>query len=352
MVKQLNETICFGNSTLSRMQEEAIATVVAVANRCRYGALTHGGFFRRHCGDPALASHLLDDYSLADLDPQIRQMLDFAVRLTLEPGSFNSEDLEGLRRAGFDQEEIVSIILITSLFNFMNRLATGFGVEAPPGYINLVESWLSGPAAQESWLVPTVESQPDESPAVRLGIDVPRGQQSDTEEMPFAGNQQATRQNPSRRDRRDIGQDPSAGDQQVGVDYPSPTNQHDTGRGPFPDGQPNIQLGPSPSDRQDIGADASVADQKSVRVLENHSTQENGQSVERFISECCTVASGESTTARDLYVSYLRWCDDNGEHALLQRNFGMQLTQLAYGRRRRSGGRHCWQGIGLKSQEK
>ena len=74
--------------------------------------------------------------------------------------------------------------------------------------------------------------------------------------------------------------------------------------------------------------------------------------MERFISVCCTVGTSESTTARDLHISYLRWCDDNGEHAQLQRNFGMQLTQLGYHRRRRSGGRHWWQGIGLKDQEK
>jgi len=42
---------------------------------------------------------------------------------------------------------------------------------------------------------------------------------------------------------------------------------------------------------------------------------------------------------------------NSGERALLQRNFGMQLTRLGYRRRRRSGGRHWWQGIGLKGQE-
>ena len=86
--------------------------------------------------------------------------------------------------------------------------------------------------------------------------------------------------------------------------------------------------------------------------MENQGPQEAIPSLERFISECCEIASGDSTTARDLYITYLRWCDDNREHALLQRNFGMQLTQLGYRRSRRSGGRHWWQGIGLKGQEK
>lgn len=155
--------------------------MVAVANQCGYGALTHGGFFRRHSGDSALASNLLDDYSRAHLDPQTRLMLDFAVRLTREPGSSTAKDLEGLRRAGFDEEEIVSIILITCLFNFMNRLASGFGVQVPPTYRKAVESWLRGPAAQETWLLPRHETQPDdvqpdqipdEPPSYPLELDV------------------------------------------------------------------------------------------------------------------------------------------------------------------------------------
>jgi alkylhydroperoxidase family enzyme len=43
-VKRLNEILAFGNSNLTRLQEEAIATVVAAANHCRYEALTHSGF--------------------------------------------------------------------------------------------------------------------------------------------------------------------------------------------------------------------------------------------------------------------------------------------------------------------
>ena len=35
-VENMNEAITFGASTLTRVQEEAIATVVSVANKCRY----------------------------------------------------------------------------------------------------------------------------------------------------------------------------------------------------------------------------------------------------------------------------------------------------------------------------
>ena len=290
MVKQLNETISFGNSTLSRMQEEAIATVVAVANQCRYGALTHGGFLRRHSGDPELASHLLYDYTRADLDPQNRRMLDFAVRLTREPGSLTAQDLEGLRRAGFDQEAIVSIVLITCLFNFMNRLATGFGVEVPPGYRNVVASWLSGPAAQESWLLPPVGIQSEESPSGKLELDVSRsqqkpagqgwphqeqqdagqgpahGQQSETGESQFTGDQHESGKGPLRRDPQHAGQGTSAGDQQGRADYPSRTDQHESRKGPLRRDPQHAGQGTSAGDQQGRADYPSRTDQHESRI--------------------------------------------------------------------------------------
>ena len=35
-VRNLNQAITFGASSLTRVQEEAISTTVAVANKCRY----------------------------------------------------------------------------------------------------------------------------------------------------------------------------------------------------------------------------------------------------------------------------------------------------------------------------
>ena len=35
-VRNLNQSVTFGSSALSRVQEESIATVVSAANRCRY----------------------------------------------------------------------------------------------------------------------------------------------------------------------------------------------------------------------------------------------------------------------------------------------------------------------------
>ena len=47
--------------------------------------MSHGGFFRQHSDDPEMASHVMHDYTKADLDPQTRGMLDYKVKLAKNP---------------------------------------------------------------------------------------------------------------------------------------------------------------------------------------------------------------------------------------------------------------------------
>ncbi|MCH8351854.1 MAG: hypothetical protein IIB29_16510, partial [Chloroflexi bacterium] len=46
------------------------------------------------------------------------------------------------------------------------------------------------------------------------------------------------------------------------------------------------------------------------------------------------------------------WCRETGQTALVQRSFGMRLTQLGFTRRRRGRGRHWWQGIALANSRR
>ncbi len=115
--------------------------------------MAHGGFLRQHSDDPDLASHLMHDYTQADLDPQTRGMLDYAVKLTRDPASMQRSDVEALRGLGLSDEQILSTALITCLFNFMTRLADGLGVEVPPGRQEAHERWLSSAAAGQKWLM-------------------------------------------------------------------------------------------------------------------------------------------------------------------------------------------------------
>ena len=115
--------------------------------------MSHGGFLRQQSDDPELASHVMHDYTKADLDSKTRGMLDYAVKLAKNPASMAKGDVEKLRSLGLSDEEILSTVLITAYFNVMNRLANGLGVEVPPGRQEAQERWMSKEAASQEWLM-------------------------------------------------------------------------------------------------------------------------------------------------------------------------------------------------------
>lgn len=115
--------------------------------------MAHGEFLRHESDDPELASHVMHDYRNADIDPQLRAMLDYATKLTREPTNMQEADVIALREHGLTDEQILSVALIACTFNFMTRLADGLGVEVPQERQAYVETWLSSPARDQQWLM-------------------------------------------------------------------------------------------------------------------------------------------------------------------------------------------------------
>lgn len=72
------------------------------------------------------------DYRTAELPDPDRAMLDFAVKLTRTPAAVTRDDLEPLRRAGFDDPAIHDIVQVAALFNYFDRLADGLGIDPEP----------------------------------------------------------------------------------------------------------------------------------------------------------------------------------------------------------------------------
>lgn len=69
------------------------------------------------------------DYRQASLADADRAMLDFAVKLTRDPGAMRAHDIDTLRRHGFDDVAIHDIVQVTGLFNYYNRIADGLGID-------------------------------------------------------------------------------------------------------------------------------------------------------------------------------------------------------------------------------
>ena len=56
-------------------------------------------------------------------------MLDYAVKLSLEPWNMKEADVQGLRDTGFSNTGILDIVQVTGYYAYVNRLADGLGVE-------------------------------------------------------------------------------------------------------------------------------------------------------------------------------------------------------------------------------
>ena len=69
-----------------------------------------------------------------------------------------------------------------------------------------------------------------------------------------------------------------------------------------------------------------------------------------WISDRCIESRTATASAADLYASYAKWCEDNGERPEPQRRFGMRLTERGFKREHGRAG-YVWLGIGLLQPE-
>jgi len=124
-------TLLFSESPLSRAEREAIAVVVSAANDCEYCVRHHAEALQAYWQDEDRVQQLADDYTtIADLDDALHAACDVAAKLTTDPGAMSETDVHTLRDAGWSDRAVLDIVLVTSYFNFVNRITNGLGVEA------------------------------------------------------------------------------------------------------------------------------------------------------------------------------------------------------------------------------
>ncbi len=80
-------------------------------------------------GNNALADSLIEDYNSAPVSGEDLVMLRYVEKVTVAPSSVTGDDTESMRAAGFSDEEILDICQVSAYFAFVNRLASGLGVE-------------------------------------------------------------------------------------------------------------------------------------------------------------------------------------------------------------------------------
>lgn len=77
---------------------------------------------------------LAQDHHAAGISPADCAVLDYAVKLTREPGAMRPNDIEALRTAGLDDRAIHDTCAIVAYFAFVNRIADGLQVRLEPRF--------------------------------------------------------------------------------------------------------------------------------------------------------------------------------------------------------------------------
>jgi alkylhydroperoxidase family enzyme len=65
----------------------------------------------------------------------MQPVLRYAEKLTRDPSSADKTDVAAILAGGWDEQAVYHAVAITALFNFMNRLVDGLGIELDPAYV-------------------------------------------------------------------------------------------------------------------------------------------------------------------------------------------------------------------------
>ncbi len=93
----------------------------------------HRRGLRRIVRDDAWLARLEADPERADLDRREAAMLRYAAKLTRAPGSMERADVEALRAAGFEDDDVLAICEVAAYYAYANRIADGLGISLEAG---------------------------------------------------------------------------------------------------------------------------------------------------------------------------------------------------------------------------
>ena len=138
-----HEVLMRGESPLSAAERELIAAYVSSLNNCNYCRAVHSQTAVALGMSGEVLANVISNPQNTDIDPHMRPGLDFIRKLTLSPCEIAAEDVDAIFAAGWDERAVHDATAICGLFNLMNRLVNGLGIEAPESYTKLAAQRLA-----------------------------------------------------------------------------------------------------------------------------------------------------------------------------------------------------------------
>jgi hypothetical protein len=105
---------------------------VSSLNSCQYCYGGHRAAAELFGIAPETIDGLIHDLTRAPIDGKLRPIIAFAKKLTLTPMRMTQADADVVFAVGWDEAALHSAIAVCCVFNFMNRLVDGHGIEADP----------------------------------------------------------------------------------------------------------------------------------------------------------------------------------------------------------------------------
>lgn len=131
---EAHEALLRGPSPFSVAERELLAAFVSGLNACGYCHGVHARVAERFGMDEGVLAALLEDVDTALVADTLKPVLHYVRKLTLAPAKVTPEDAEAVFRAGWDDRALTHAAMVCGLFNLMNRVVEGLGIEADAAY--------------------------------------------------------------------------------------------------------------------------------------------------------------------------------------------------------------------------
>ncbi len=119
--------VMYNSGGLSRAEREIGAVGASIVNRCIYCAAVHASRYNQLTKSTDVIAAIFADGTEAEIEARLKAILNFAVKLSTCPPEANAADMAALVEVGLNKEEILDLILSTSLFGWANRLMHTLG---------------------------------------------------------------------------------------------------------------------------------------------------------------------------------------------------------------------------------
>lgn len=141
---EFHEVLLRGASPFTEGERELIATYVSGLNGCRYCHGVHTATAERLGIAPGAIAALLAGDTGADIPRRMRPVLELAAKLTERADGVTESDVDAVFAAGWNETAYYHLVAVVALFNFMNRLVEGLGIELNPAYAQTAAQRLAG----------------------------------------------------------------------------------------------------------------------------------------------------------------------------------------------------------------